>query len=523
MRAFTHLYSQVQHAVGAAQKQRALEEYLKTEQEETVHVAVALLLGKLPKRIVTLNVLREWVLQETGIPVWLFEESAASIGDLASTIAMLLNQESGQDALPLNQIVHQIASLSTAQLEDKQAFVTEAWKTMDAEQRLVFNKLLTGTFRVKVSAMQAARALCGHSGIEARLLAQRLSGDWNPDTSYLFDLLHVPHPPSDTIGPLAFTPSRLLEDPFALGNPNHFQAEWSWDGMRVQVLMANDHIQLWSKQEELLQDHFPELQGLNQVLTNGTLLEAELILHDQHGNVLPGTAIQKRLALKVIGPHVYERVSATLVLRDVMRVDGNDCTAQPLQKRRKLLEQLHGKLHPYGVKISPVLTFTTWEALKEQQSGMRQQEAEAILLRDKRTVYTATTGYQWKASPMHIDAVLLYVSKFPGSDKTMITECTFAVWKADELVPLTKASSGLSPEELKELDSFVKNNTTEKFGPVRSVKAERVFTLYFDEVHRSSRHKSGLSLKNPRIAAYRPELTLQDVSKLEDLTVRGFE
>ncbi len=521
MQAFSELYNLLDQTNSTNEKVNLLADYFKETPPENSIWALALLCGRRPKRTVNSGMLRTWAAELAGIPDWLFEESYHTIGDLAETIALLVDQQSSADSKPLWEWMFKLNQLAGKTEEEKKAFIVEAWQQMDASERFVFNKLITGGFRVGVSQKLVEKALAKVTGIEASIIAHRLMGNWTPDSIAFKDLIEQQVSAENLSQPYPFFLAYPLQDlPETLGNAADWFAEWKWDGIRGQIIIRGGEIFVWSRGEELVTTKFPEYHSLLEKLPDGTVLDAEIVCW-KDGNVLPFQLLQTRISRKNLSNKQLAEAPAGLIAYDIFEFEGNDVRSLAHTERRKLLENIVSNAALDALQISPLIEFENWEQLSQQRLQAREMNSEGLMIKRKEAPYQVGRKrgdwWKWKLDPMSIDAVLIYAMQGHGRRANLYTDYTFAIWNNGQLVSFAKAYSGLTDAEIKEVDSFVKANTIEKFGPVRSVKAELVFEIGFEGIQKSSRHKSGVALRFPRILRWRKDKVAAEANQLSDL------
>ena len=501
-------------------KVAALVRFLEASSEKDRIWGVGLLYGKRPKRAINSRQLREWTLERTELPEWLFEECYQVVGDLAETIARVLPKAEKTDERELSQWMGELLELRSAEEAEKKAFVLDAWARLNGTERLVFNKLLTGGFRLGVSQNLMVRALAVFTQREPSDIAFCLTGQWSPWTHSLSELLDSGTGSGDASKPYPFYLAHpLTEEVSALGSIDDWQLEHKWDGIRAQLIVRAGQLFLWSRGEELITERFPEFSALVDVLPEGTVLDGELLAYKD--DILPFQKLQTRIGRKKVGKKLLAEAPCVLRLYDLLEWKGKDLRSEPLEKRRQLLEQLVAEHRNPALQLSPVLQPNSWEEAAEERHGSRAVHSEGLMLKRKVAPYEQGrkrgNWWKWKVDPLHIDAVMIYAMRGHGQRSNLYTDYTFAVWKGRELVPFTKAYSGLSMEEFREVDRFVKKHTRERFGPVRSVAPELVFELAFEGIQASSRHKSGIALRFPRMARWRKDKPAEEAGTIEEL------
>ncbi len=522
MKQFAALVNTLGSSTGTNDKLDALAAYFATASNRDKVWVIAIFSGRRPKRAVNSTLLQSWCIEISNIPAWLFEESYHTVGDLAETIALLLpppaNEQSSQT---LSWYIDQLIQLQKADETVRKQFITGSWMQMDSEERFVFNKLITGGFRIGVSQKTMVNALARITGLDASVIAHRISGNWDPVTTSFDELLSEASVALDFSKPYPFYLAYALEEPLAgLGQPHEWQAEWKWDGIRGQLIKRNNEIFVWSRGEELVTDKFPEYNQLKDLLSNGTVLDGEIIPSIE-SKPLPFALLQTRIGRKNVTKKQLQETPITFFAYDVLEFEGKDSREKPLLARRTMLEQIvQESSHPTLI-ISPTIEFTDWHALEGIRTASRAMGAEGLMLKKKDSIYQAGRKrgdwWKWKIDPLVIDCVLIYAQKGHGRRSNLYTDYTFAVKDGDKLVTFTKAYSGLTDKEFDEVDNFVKRNSIEKFGPVRTVKPELVFEIAFEGIAASSRHKSGVALRFPRMNRWRKDKKPEEINTLEDL------
>jgi DNA ligase-1 len=521
MRQFTALYTLLDETNKTNAKVAALVDYFAAAPPEDAAWAIWFLSGQHPRRVVSSTTLSEWATAETGIPYWLFRECYDSVGDIAETITLLLPDPGAGSDLPLHVWVEErLLPLQTMTDEERRASVTRAWRELDRGGRFIWNKLLTGAFRVGVSRRLVTRALAQVSGIDAAVIAHRLMGAWSPSADFYRALLSPRTGDADISQPYPFFLAYPLEgEPeTALGQPDDWQVEWKWDGIRAQLIRRAGEVFLWTRGEELVTDRYPEVIGAAGALPDGCVIDGEL-LPWKDGRVMPFAALQRRIGRKTIGAKLMSEVPVVLLAYDLLEQDGRDLRAAPLRERRARLERLVAQVASPSLLLSEVVTQPTWEAFARARDASRERGVEGFMIKRLASPYRVGRvrgdWWKWKIEPYTIDAVMIYAQRGSGRRASLYTDYTFAVWDdAGQLVPFAKAYSGLTDEEIREVDQFVRRNTAEKFGPVRSVKPELVFEIAFENIQRSARHKSGIAVRFPRIVRWRRDKTPHDADSL---------
>jgi DNA ligase-1 len=524
VKAFARLYTTLDETTATNEKVAALVDYFRSAPPADAAWAVHFLSGRRPKRLVSAPKLRAWAAEEGGIPGWLFEESYQAVGDLAETITLVLPAGGSSSELALGHWVEErLLPLRGEDDEVQREVMLQSWRELDSRERLVWNKLITGSFRVGASQQLVTRALAEMSGVPEGVVAHRLMGAWDPTPEFFHRLTAPDTSDADVSRPYPFFLAHPLEgEPSSLGDAADWIAEWKWDGIRAQLIRRAGRTFLWSRGEELLSGRFPEVEEAGGLLPDGTVIDGEL-LPWTGSSPLPFAQLQRRIGRKTLGRKILEEVPVVLVAYDLLEEAGADIRALPLSQRRVRLAALVESLPPVRVLLSTAVPAADWEAATRARREAREIGAEGLMLKRLSSGYGVGRRrgdwWKWKVDPHTVDAVLIYAQPGSGKRAGLYTDYTFGIWEGSHLVPFAKAYSGLTDEEIRKVDAFVRRNTLEKFGPVRTVKPELVFELHFEGIQRSSRHKSGIAVRFPRIARWRTDKKAEEADTME--TVRG--
>ena len=527
MKLFTELYVELDQTNKTNEKVDAMKFYFEHAEPHDAAWALYFLSGRKPRQIVPSKKLREWAIERSGIPEWLFEESRDTVGDGAETVALLLPNNASIDETPLHILVEeQLLPLRGADEAIQKGAVTDAWERMNYAQRLVYNKLISGAFRVGVSQLLVVRALSQVSEIPTDIIAHRLMGEWSPGAAFFDDLIdpHLDADETPIARPFPFHLSHQIDFPtHELGPIEDWQAEWKWDGIRAQVIKRKGEIFIWSRGEDLMTDRFPEIIAAAEELPDGTVLDGE-ILPWLDGRVLPFTELQRRIGRKNLTAKILNEVPVILQVYDILEFEGRDIRNVDFRTRREMLEKVLASLSDEAqnvFRITESVEAASWERLAEKREQSRALGVEGFMLKHRGSPYRVGRHrgdwWKWKIDPLTVDAVLIYAQKGSGKRSNLFTDYTFAVWKDGELVPFAKAYSGLTDAEIRKVDRFVRENTIETFGPVRSITPVLVFELAFEAIQRSTRHKSGVAVRFPRILRWREDKTIKDADSLETI------
>jgi len=482
---------------------------------------IALFSGRRPRRTISGSKLAVWCSELIGLPLWLFEESYHTVGDLSETIALLIPEKSQGSDKSLSWYVEKFQQMEKSDESTKKEFIIQSWNELNSRERFVFNKLLSSTFRVGVSQSMMVNALARTVKLEPSIIAHRISGNWDPSTTPFNELLNSRPAITDHSKPYPFYLAYPLEqEPALLGEPDEWQAEWKWDGIRGQIIKRNGLLFVWSRGEDLITDKFPEYITLAEKLPDGTVIDGE-ILPVRNGQALNFNVLQTRIGRKNITKKHLEEAPAGIFAYDLLEQNGEDIRHLPLQERRQRLTAIVADVNLPVLVLSPVIEFHSWEQLAALRIQARNNNSEGLMLKRKSSSYQVGRKrgdwWKWKIDPLTIDAVMIYAQKGTGRRSNLYTDYTFAVRDGDKLVSFTKAYSGLTDKEFAQVDNFVKRNSIEKFGPVRTVKPELVFEIAFEGIAASNRHKSGVALRFPRMSRWRKDKPPEEINTLEDL------
>ena len=543
MQRFTELYWRLDATSRTGEKIAALREYFAAVPAEDAACALAVLSGGRQVRAVSPAQLRAWAAEVTGLPPWLVEECYAHVGDLAETLALVLPNPAPADpgdataAGGLAELVRTtIQGLRSADERRKKDVVLAAWRRLAARERIVWHKLLTGGCRVGVSRTLVARALAELAGVDPAVMAHRLMGDPVTDGAAFSRLLAAAPETVDDRRPYPFflasaldraTPQDVAAD---LGDRAAWQAEWKWDGMRAQLVRRGGDVTLWSRGAEPFNEAFPDVARAGGTLPAGTVLDGELLaVRDRR--LLGFTALAKRAGRQRVTKRLLADIPCVFVAYDLLEADGADLRGRPLAERRSLLETLvpdcfaallAGDTAAGDRPLrSPVVAGDSWEALAARRAESRGRGVEGLMLKRLASGYgtgrTRGDWWKWKIEPLEIDAVLLYAQAGHGRRAGLHSDYTLGVWDDGRLVTVAKAYSGLTDAEIVEVDRIVRATTLEKHGPVRICRPTLVFQLAFEGVAASTRHKSGIAVRFPRIVRWRKDKEPADAGCLADL------
>jgi len=422
----------------------------------------------------------------------------------------------GEGTPTLSEIVSTLQGASRAEVGTHLAPWLDA---LDATGRWALLKLVTGALRIGVSARLAKTALAEWSGVELDHIEEVWHG-LAPPYQPLFDWLEGRAAPPDIADLPTFCPL-MLAQPLEEGDldgldPQAYLAEWKWDGIRVQLVGRAGEKRLYSRSGDDIGGAFPDILA---VLPDGVTLDGELLVM-RDGEVAPFNDLQQRLNRKSPDTRMLRDYPAAVRLYDILRQGDTDLRPLPFAERRRRLEAWYGMTRP-GLDLSPMIPFADWPELKALRGGARERGIEGVMLKRADSAYVAGRPkgpwFKWKRGALTIDTVLMYAQRGHGKRSSFYSDYTFGTWQGDALVPVGKAYSGFTDEELRRLDKWVRDNTTNRYGPVREVTPGLVLEIAFDSVHRSNRHKSGVAMRFPRVHRIRWDKPFREADTLATL------
>lgn len=576
MRRFSALFAELDVSTSTHDKVAALVRYLREAPPEDAAWAMYFLAGGKPRQIVRTAQLKAVAMQAAGLPEWLFEASYQAVGDLAETIAHVLPDpaDAGSE-IGLSAWMHErLLPLRGADEAHIAEALTSWWRELDALGRFLLVKLVGGGFRVGVSTLLVQRAIAQHAGLDARLVAARMMGftdSKRAPTLAAWQAIVAPADAHDGRVPsqpfpffLAHALAGAPED--SLGAASDWLAEWKLDGIRGQIVKRAGQVWVWSRGEELMTERFPELVRLAAGWPDGTVVDGEIVAWDAHAEPLPGAdhagrpapfaRLQQRIGRKTLGARVLANAPVGFVAYDLLEAHGQDLRAHAQHARRAALQAFAQGCTP-PLPVSPLLEADDWPALATLRARSRELGVEGLMLKHRQSGYGVgrvksrgeggadsprLAWWKWKVDPLTVDGVLIYAQAGHGRRASVYTDYTFAVWNrsprdaaeaqavveaiaarrpADpeglQLVAFTKAYSGLTDSEFQAVDAVIRETILEKFGPVRSVRPTLVFELAFEGIARSTRHKSGVALRFPRMVRVRDDKPLHEADTLQTL------
>ena len=522
MRAFSQLLDDLTYTRSRNSKLRLIGDYLKETPDPDRGIALAALTGTLDIPAVKPAQVRA-MSEERVDPVLLYM-SRDYVGDMAETISLLWPTPDGErcelddGTLRIAEVVERLRTISRS---DAPAVLADMLDRLDASGRFALIKLATGALRV---------------GISARLAKQALADAFMLDVEQVEEVWHGLKPPYAELfawgegrGPQPTAKDIPVFRPFMLAHAlddvrvslDEYAAEWKWDGIRVQLVHAGGDTRLYSRTGDDISGSFPDIASAFAV---PAVLDGELLVRGdvQGGAAASFNALQQRLGRKVVSAKMQDQYPAFVRLYDILFEGDEDLRPVPWSERRVRLEAFVPKLDPRRFDLSDLIVAESFEALEEMRLGVREDGVEGMMLKRRDSPYVAGRRvglwYKWKRDPLTADCVLMYAQRGSGKRSSYYSDYTFGCWTAEgELLPVGKAYFGFTDEELKWLDRYVRAHTVNRFGPVRELDRSLVLEVAFDSIHRSSRHKSGLAMRFPRISRIRTDKPAHEADRIETL------
>ncbi len=519
MHAFAQLLDSLIYTRSRNAKLKLIGDYLRVTPDPDRGWAMAALTGDLDIPGVKPAVIRGLI--EARVDPVLYRMSRDFVGDSAETIALLWPApETPPEGLPLT-VSAVIDTLMHLSRSEAPAALARMLDTLDADERFALLKMATGALRVGVSARLAKQALADAFGI---------------DVEAVEEVWHGIDPPYDAL--FAWVEGRGEQPtaadvpvfrPFMLAHPLEdlrvdladYAAEWKWDGIRVQIVHVAGETRLYSRTGDDVTRAFPDVAA---AFAEAGVVDGELLVKGeaQGGEAASFNALQQRLGRKVVSAKMLAEAPAFVRLYDILFDGAEDLRELPWHARRERLETFAARLDPARFDVSVLIEAADFTALEGIRAGARDAAIEGVMLKRRDSPYV--TGrrvglwYKWKRDPLTADCVMMYAQRGSGRRSSFYSDYTFGCWTEDgELLPVGKAYSGITDEELKQLDKFVRTNTVARFGPVREVEKTLVLEIAFDSIHASKRHKSGVAMRFPRIARIRTDKPAAEADTLAGL------
>ncbi len=520
MRRFADLFERLDATTSTNAKVTHMRQYFAAAPPADAAWALFFLTGGRIKRLIGFPRLRDWTLCATGLSPWLLDECYGAAGDLAETIALLVHDhgEPLSTETPLHRWVERLLRLRDLDEDGQRAELFRIWRELPPRELFLLHKMLTGELRVGVSRTLAVRALAEVAGVPSATMSHRIMGDWAPTAGFFREITRPGPIAADRSQPYPFYLAHPFEDdPAKLGDLGDWLFEWKWDGIRAQLLRREGDVFLWSRGEEMVTERFPEIVDAAQALAPGTALDGE-ILAFRDGEALPFAALQRRIGRKKLGPRILREVPVALMAFDLLEHGGEDIRHLPLTERRARLEVLLASQAGGRIRTSPLVDVHDAAELGRLREDARDRGVEGLMIKRRASGYGAGRKrgdwWKWKVDPLTIDAVLMTAQPGSGRRASVLTDYGFGVWDGDELTPIAKAYSGLTDAEIDELDRWIRRHSVGRYGPVRAVEPLQVFELGFEGIQRSTRHRSGIALRFPRILRWRTDKPVEEADTL---------
>lgn len=515
---FSNLIKALYEESEDSKKTTVLKSFFYKADDQTKIWIIAFASGYKFKKIASLKQMKAWALEVEGLPEWLFEESNKFTVDLAETISHILPRPEKREEIPLSVVIKTLIELRGESEEKVKASLIELWEVQNEWERYITIKMATGRFKIPASEFVILDALSKASNIELDLLSLRVSRKWSPWKLNFHELIMKQGTDEDELRPFSFCKIAELEiSPDHLGNQSAFTAEYLWDGIRVQIIHNNGRTEIWNQKMQLLSSHFPEL--LNDFKSN-FILEGQIVAFS---NKSPMSEIQlsKRLQTKPPGRKLMTDVPVVFFVGDILSINDIALDDAVFTERKRLLDNFIRKLNFKPYRVNTQIKFNTWDELIQIHADCRKNKSMGILVVPANVLRNKTAEevkwWAWPAKPHVIKAILMYAHLSAGNRFGGFTDYSFGVWKGDELVVFAKASEGLDPIQFAEISQFIKENTIERFGPVRVVKPQLVFDLSFTKIFKSTRHKSGVGVTGCRIEKWRKDVSPVEANNLSEL------
>ena len=518
MKAFSTLLDRLSYAPGRNSKITLMGDYFRSTPDPDRGLALAALNDELALGLQSRKLLLQ--LSQVHISEPLYRLSRDYVGDSAETLSLLWPDHPASEGPRLSDV---IAQLQNHPKQDIGALVAKWLDSLDVNGRWALLKLLTGAMRTGVSARLSKLALAEAFDKDVEVIEHIWHG-LKPPYLQLFAWLENRASLPDVGDAVIFRPVMLShpleQKDLAALDPSQYQVEWKWDGIRVQIVSGAQGTKLFSRTGDDISPSFPEFKNAKFDAT----LDGELLV-GKDGIVAPFQSLQQRLNRKTVSNKSLEAYPAFIRLYDTLMIAGEDLRALPLSARRKRLESWFAETHPPNMDLSEVLNIPDEDKLREIWGSTRGDGIEGLMLKRRDSAYVSGRPrglwWKWKREALTADCVLIYAQRGSGKRSSFYSDYTFAAWdeavSPRQLVPVGKAYSGFTDAELLKLDHFVRNHTTNKFGPVRQLEAKLVFEVAFDGIQLSKRHKSGVAMRFPRISRVRWDKPAAEADSVQTL------
>ena len=535
LKKFSELFIDLDSCNSTNKKIRILQNYFSSNEALENSWTIYLLTGKKNKRFISGRSLKTLFSEIYEYPLWLIDSCYLKVGDSAEVISLLLRNviteknTNYQDGSLHELLNKSFPELSILKEDDKKLRVKEIWENIPIENLLVINKILTGTFRVGVSIGLITKSIAKLINLDEAIISHRLMGDFIPsEESYKLLIDKKINPSELNYKPYPFLLANTFEKKIIDKSINDFQFEWKWDGIRIQLIKRSGKVSIWTRGQDLVNKSFPELVDKISFIKDDFVIDGELLVWDFKQNLpLNFSLLQKRINRKAPSRSIQKSLPIIFIAYDLLEINGEDQRDSNLEIRRNSLEK-----HLYSwlkeskeelsniFKISDLIYPKNWQEVETFKNNSRDNGTEGLVIKNKKSIYKPgrKKGLWWKykVDPMQLDAVLIYAKGGSGIRAGLYTDYSFALWKDGELIKFASAYSGLNNTEIKELDRWIRQNTIDRFGPVRSVRAEMVFEISFENIQISKRHKSGIAVRFPRITKWRKDKLIKEADTLEN-------
>jgi len=535
LKKFSELFGDLDSINSTNNKIEVLKNYFLSNDPIDNSWAIYLLTGKSNKRFISGRYLKNLFSQIYKYPQWLIDTCYLKVGDSAEVITLLLKNKTNSrkkklSNISLNELLSEtIPALSKLNEEEKNLEIKNLWETLPEDNHLIFNKILTGTFRVGVSIGLITKSISKLINIDEEIISHRLMGNFKPSSdSYEFLINKNINLKELNSKPFPFLLANTIEDKIFKNSINYFQFEWKYDGIRMQLIKRSGNVSLWTRGQELVNESFPELIKKMSYIKDDFVLDGELLVWNFQEQIAHDfSLLQKRINRKSPTRTIQIKYPIIFIAYDLLEINGKDIREIKLENRRIELEKYFSKWQNKTennisdiFKICDLIYPKDWSDVLTYKEKSRENNTEGLIIKKKTSIYSSgrKKGFWWKykVDPMQLDAVLIYAKGGSGRRAGLYTDYSFALWKDKELIKFASAYSGLTNIEIKELDKWIRKNTIEKFGPVRSLKPEMVFEISFEKIQISKRHKSGIAVRFPRITKWRKDKKINDADSLEN-------
>ncbi|WP_114992794.1 ATP-dependent DNA ligase [Synechococcus sp. UW179A] len=554
MDAFAALIEELDQSTGTKRKIELIAGHLQRADAHDAAWSVLLLMGERRKRLITGRRLREILQQASAMPDWLFDDCQSHVGDSAETLSLLWPQlrnditarnhnqavttwiDQLSSSPPMHWWMEELLPAIAAMEPDQQSnTVLAIWESLPCERLFLFNKLLTGGFRIGVARGLVVKAIASGFQLEEALVLERLMNPGVATEQWFRTLTAIADAERTNRGPVPypfFLASPLKQDTLEATSASEWWVEHKWDGIRGQLIQRETGTYLWSRGEELINEQFPELIDMAVAIPADTVLDGEVICWAElEKQPRPFSDLQRRLGRKSVCRKLRLECPVSFVAYDLLERGGKDLRSTSLQERLEQLSDLQqlmdAKPAGWRCRLSSGQQLERWDQLDRLRQEAVEQGAEGVMLKHLESPYLSgrKRGHWWKhkRDPMTLDAVLIYAQAGRGRRANLFTDYTFALRdrpsepaNSRQLVTFAKAYSGLNDAEILELDRWIRGHTRERFGPTRSVDPELVFEIGFEGIQASKRHKCGLAVRFPRILRWRRDRTADNANTIED-------